>query len=195
MIDKIIELEWEFFDKVKNLEGRASCQNDFESFQIYRKAQYDIFDEILLESYYMDLKRYEEVGSNPITLKYAYMMESSDKEYFDTIKDQLPEVDEKKLQIIEQIIAIELGMREEFNEKYPNLSRGARTIYSKDDTKYDTSFETYLRGELKTYSNETLRLYGEMIVRLMREGKNFVELVQERTVKYFGYDGLDEAEK
>ena len=32
MIDEIIQLEWEQFDKVQNVGGRANCQDDFKTF-------------------------------------------------------------------------------------------------------------------------------------------------------------------
>ena len=55
LIDKIVELEWKQFDGVKNEGGRASCQNDFETFSIMRKSQYLTWTKELLSSYYNDL--------------------------------------------------------------------------------------------------------------------------------------------
>ena len=40
LVDKIIELEWEAFDQVENEGGRASCQNNWPTFQILRTSQY-----------------------------------------------------------------------------------------------------------------------------------------------------------
>lgn len=40
VIDKIIDLEFEAFDKVQNVGGRAECQNNFPMFYIMRKSQY-----------------------------------------------------------------------------------------------------------------------------------------------------------
>ena len=56
MIKEIIEREWEFFQKVQNIGGRASCQDDFETFNIQRTAQFKVFYQDVLESYLNDLK-------------------------------------------------------------------------------------------------------------------------------------------
>ena len=40
LAEKIAELEFEAFDKVKNEGGRADCQNDWATFSIMRKSQY-----------------------------------------------------------------------------------------------------------------------------------------------------------
>lgn len=35
----IIRMEWELFDKVQNIGGRASCQDQWSTFQIMRSSQ------------------------------------------------------------------------------------------------------------------------------------------------------------
>ena len=40
LVDAVVALEWKAFDKVKNLGGRADCQDDWNTFQIMRKSQY-----------------------------------------------------------------------------------------------------------------------------------------------------------
>ena len=72
-------------------------------------------------------------------------------------------MDEDQKKLIESIVAIEVTMREEVNEKYPQIASLARYTYSYEDDIENTSFETYLRGELSTYSPHTLYLYGQMI--------------------------------
>ena len=53
--------------------------------------------------------------------KYAYMMESTDPEYFSTIRDQLPAVDQQKKDFINALCDIEVSMREDMNDQYPYL--------------------------------------------------------------------------
>ena len=64
--------------------------------------------------------------------------------------------------MIEKIIAINLKWKVEIADQYPNLTERGRVIYSKEDTCNFTSFETYLRGELRTYSPNTIQLYYAM---------------------------------
>lgn len=194
MIEEIIQREWDFFQKVENIGGRASCQNDFETFYLQRKGQFEVFYPEVNEAYLEDLKLYKEIGRNPIMEKYAYMMESTEPEYYELIKKQLPQRSEDQIQIINSICQIEVSMREVFNEKYPKLSNNARNTYTSDDKKEDTSFETYLRGELSTYSSRTLYLYGRMLADMLEKDQNIVLMIQEKTVQAYGYQSLDDIE-
>lgn len=194
MIEEIIQREWDFFQEVHNIGGRASCQDNFETFYLQRKGQFEVFYPEVNESYLKDLKLYKETGRNPIMEKYAYMMESTDKAYYDTIKDQLPVRSEEQMAIINTICQIEVAMREVFDQQYPHLSSLARDTHSGDDQQENTSFETYLRGELSTYSPETLYLYGRMIANMYQNGQNMILMIQEKTVQAYGYRSLDDAE-
>ena len=194
MIEEIIQREWNFFQEVHNIGGRASCQDNFETFYLQRKGQFEVFYPEVNESYLKDLKLYKEIGRNPIMEKYAYMMESTDKDYYDTIKDQLPERSEEQMDIINTICRIEVAMREVFDQQYPRLSSLARDTHTGDDQQENTSFETYLRGELSTYSPETLYLYGRMIANMYQNGQNMILMIQEKTVQAYGYRSLDDAE-
>ena len=194
MIDEIIKIEWDFFQKVNNIGGRASCQDDFETFYLQRKGQFEVFYQNVNESYLQDLKDALKVGRNLVMEKYAYMMEYTDYDYFVTIKDQLPPILEDQRQLIDTICQIEVDMREEFNQLYPNLSALARYTHSQQDEKDETSFETYLRGELSTYSSQTLWLYGQMIVNMLKQNQNIVMSIMDKTVKAYGYKSLEEAD-
>ena len=55
LIDEVIEREWEQFQYVQNEGGRASCQDDHETFVIMRKSQFMNWTQELLESYRQDL--------------------------------------------------------------------------------------------------------------------------------------------
>ncbi|MDE5679016.1 MAG: DUF4125 family protein, partial [Lachnospiraceae bacterium] len=59
----------------------------------------------------------------------------------------------------------------------------------------DTSYETYLRGELGTYSDKMLELYGRFVVRMCQEGKNLAALTMENSAHLYGYQSLAEAEQ
>ena len=194
IIEQIVEMEWEMFQNVRNTGGRAACQDDFETFDVMRKSQFLIWDLPLLESYWQDLQEGKARGRNLVMEKYAYMMESTAPKEYEAIATGLPKISEEKQAMVEQIVAIQVGWREEFAEKYPHLSGQARIIHTSEDTLYDISFETYLRGELKTYSMQTLVLYGRRIVAFVQEQKNMTEEIMRYTTAFYGYKTLEDAE-
>lgn len=57
-----------------------------------------------------------------------------------------------------------------------------------------TSFETYTRGELETYSLRILRLLHSDMILMQEQGGNWSEVVYESLVKGSGYPSLAEAE-
>jgi hypothetical protein len=179
----IVELEWEMFSDVNNMGGKASCQEDFMTFKIMRASQAEAWSVELLRSYYDDLLQAKSQNRNLMTEKYARMMES------------LPVVDKKTLDQIERIIEINLKWKIETADKYPNLTNRGRVIYTKEDSMNSTSFETYLRGELRTYSSNTIQLYYEMMLDYSKKGENIEEVYLENTVKKYGYESLEKAEK
>lgn len=194
IIDAIVKLEWEAFDLVKNEGGRADCQNDFGTFQIMRKSQYMAWEDEVLESFLNDLLSAKEIGRNLIEEKYARQMESTDLEAYQKISLYLPQIPEDNKMLMEGIIRIQVEWMEEFAEQYPKLAGNARSIHSSEDSRYNTSFETYLRGELSTYSDNTLYLYGRMIEKYCKENKNLTFCTMQNMVKLYGYTSLEDAE-
>lgn len=195
IIEQIVEMEWEMFQNVRNTGGRAACQDDFETFDVMRKSQFLTWDLPILESYWKDLQEGKAQGRNLVMEKYAYMMESTAPKEYEAIATGLPKISEEKQAMVEQIVAIQVGWREEFAKKYPHLSGQARIIHTSEDTLYDISFETYLRGELKTYSMQTLVLYGRRIVAFVQEQKNMTEEIMRYTTTFYGYKTLEDAEQ
>ena len=84
---------------------------------------------------------------------------------------------------------------EEFALKYPHLAGNARSIHTYEDHLYNTSYETYLRGEISTYSDKMLELYGRYIVNYAKNGENPARDIMEQSVLMYGYESLEEAEK
>ncbi len=195
LVEEIVKLEWEAFDKVENEGGRASCQNNYPTFSIMRKSQYLAWDEEMLRQYMTDFKESALRGWNPITEKYARMMESTAPDRYEELKENLPVVSEEKKAIIEEIVKVQVGWMEEFAEKNPKMAQNARTIHTAQDSEYDTSYETYLRGEISTYSDEMLLLYGRFIAKLAKDGENLAEMIMTNTALLYGYASLKEAEE
>lgn len=195
LAEEIARLEFEAFDKVRNEGGRAGCQNDWFTFSIMRKSQYLTWDRTMLMQYLYDFKREYERGHNLITEKYGRMMESTAPEKYEELKKHFPELTEEKQEIIRQICDLQVQWMEEFAAEFPQLADNARSIHTSEDDSFNTSYETYLRGELGTYSDKMLELYGRYVVRYAGEGGNPVYDIMGNSVKMYGYQNLEEAER
>lgn len=195
LVDYLVALEFDTFDKTRNEGGRASCQDDFETFEIMRKSQYLTWTREMLISLICDFQENNAAGWNMITEKYGRMMESTAPEEYEKIKSRFPKVSEEKRAIVEQVVAIQVKWMEEFADKHPNVSMRGRRIHTAEDTFYATSAETYLRGELLTYSDRTLELYARFVVRLAREGKNLTEMIMYHTIQMYGYEKFEDVKE
>lgn len=195
LVEDIARLEFEAFDKVHNEGGRASCQNDWPTFSIMRKSQYLTWNRTMLLQYLYDFHREYVRGHNLIEEKYGRMMESTAPERYREMKDRFPELTEEKKRIIEQICAMQVKWMEEFARQYPALADNARSIRTSEDNPFNTSYETYLRGELGTYSDKMLELYGRYVVDYARTDRNPAYDIMRNSVSMYGYRDLDEAER
>ena len=195
LVDEIVRIEWDCFDKVHNEGGRAYCQDDWTTFNIMRKSQYLTWDDQMLHSLLNDFNAAVKRGWNMITEKYGRMEESTAPEEWERIKDSFPPIDDEQKKIIESIVAIQVGMMEEFAAKYPYSASNARIIHTFEDTAEDTSYETYLRGEISTYSPQTLVLYGRFVAALASQGRNLAHMIIENTALMYGYRSLDHMEE
>ena len=129
-----------------------------------------------------------------ITEKYGRMEESTAPEQWALIKDSFPPIDDEQKAIIESIVGIQVKMMEEFAAEYPMSASNARSIHTSEDTPDNTSYETYLRGEISTYSPKTLVLYGRFVAGLAGEGRNLARMIIENTALMYGYRSLDHME-
>ncbi|MCQ2538987.1 MAG: DUF4125 family protein [Acetatifactor sp.] len=192
---RIAKLEFEAFDKVQNEGGRAFCQNDWTTFSIMRRSQYLTWNKLMLLQYYEEFRREYALGHNLITEKYGRMMESTAPDRYEELKRFFPPISEEKKAVIEQIVAIQVGMMEAFAEEYPKAALNARSIHTYEDNAFNTSYETYLRGEISTYSDEMLLLYGRYVVECVKAGRNIARETIENTAKLYGYRDISELEK
>ena len=122
------------------------------------------------------------------------MKYSAPKEY-EVIKNYLPEIPQEKKELIKKIVKIYLHWEEEIIEKYPKLTSKGRPLNSKYDTPNYTSIETYLKGELSSYSIKTLKLYYEYIQNCISNNINLAENNLENIVLEKGYKTIEEAEE
>ena len=195
IIESIIRMEWEFFDKVENEGGRASCQDDWETFSKMRRSQYMAWSLPLLESWKADLVGAREEGRNPLTEKYGYMMCISDPEGNIETARRLPPVPQEKRETARRIVDRLIPHNETFRAKYPRVSGLGRPIRTSEEPAAGrTSIETYELGELWTYSQKTLELFEVNLDTFKKEGRSYPETVVEYGLRLRGFKGLEEAE-
>ena len=191
LVERVVKLEFQAFDQVKNEGGRAYCQNDWPTFSVMRKSQYLTWDRTMLMQYLYDFNREFAIGHNLITEKYGRMMESTAPDKYAELEKHFPEIPEEKKAVIEQIVSLQMNMAEEFARDYPKVAVNARNLHTYEDNLIDTSYETYLRGEISTYSDKMLQLYAGFVIRCVREEINIARETIENTARLYGYPDLD----
>ncbi|MDY6918203.1 MAG: DUF4125 family protein [Chloroflexota bacterium] len=172
LIEEILKLEFDMFQRVPTVSPTV-CQESEGGFRLVRGSGFETWSEATLESYRDDLLRAMGEGRNLLTEKYARM------------DDLIPCLNFNPL--IDDIIKIESEWQSEARSKYPRILGGGEACQAE-------GFETYLRGELETYSDQTLDLYYRDISQGLREGRN---LAEERYLKMslkLGYSSLEEHE-
>ena len=195
IIEAMIEIEWEMFQHTENLGGRASCQDDFETFYIMRGSQYANWTDEMRSCWLSFLKESQREGRNLVAEKYGRMMQFTNLHHYNKhIKPFIPSVPQSHYNIINTIVEAQIGWEKEFAAKYPKLSMAGRPVTSEGDLSGFTSMETYSRGELETYPAELLNLYAAYVQQLKEEGRNLSMMIQQTTVLMYGYDTIEEAE-
>lgn len=194
-IEKIIKIEWEMFQKVENMGGRASCQDDFETFYIMRFSQYGSWPGKMVECYAKFVEKCRLSGRNLLTEKYARMMEFTHPDYYiKNIAPVLPEVPEANKVFIDKIVKSMIDWETDFSKKYPKLAGVSRPVTADGDMSGFTSMETYARGELATYPLTLLELYAAYTDQLDAEGNSLSLINQQIMVNMYGYDTIEDAE-
>ena len=196
LIFDIAKTEWELFQNVQNTGGRASCQNDPDTFFKMRMSQWMVYSEETLKSYQRDLENSIKEGRNLIFEKYGFMMETTYPEEFEGIKEHLPKVSPEMEKMIDGMADIHVKWDKEVYEKYPHIRENGRVFRSSEDSVQNgSSSESYLKGEYKTYSRETVELIYKQVKQAVDAGENLLEKIIENEVRFYGYQSLEDAEK
>jgi len=193
-IQEIIQEEWLQFQLIQNRGGRAGCQDDWKQFEIMRKSQFMTWPEPILDSYFKDLQNAKTEGRNLLFEKYAWMMESTSPEEFQEIQGSLPEIAWIRKSRIDRTAYIQARWGEAFASEYPCIAGGGRIFYTKDDKPWATSIETYTRGELLSYSENTEAQYSEFILNHEEQGVNLTKAVRGNMVRLNGFQSLEHCE-
>ncbi len=155
LIPDVVSNEWEMFTNTNNIGRRSSCQDQKGNFIASRAAYWNIFDEQVLSSYLNDLSN------------------AKDPDYIKTIKHLLGPVTDKKLNLVDSIMLIYMKWEESLISSSLDIKN--RVLYKQYDSKDNTSVETYMSGELTSYSEETLSLILAQFLKNVSDGENPVK--------------------
>lgn len=195
LVRKIVENEWEVFDKVDGIDGRAPCQEDKETFTIMRSSQFLAWNNQMIRSYMLDFQGAKLNNRNIVAEKYAHMMQYTDPDNYKQLCHQLPKIPQEQLDLIEIIVGKQMSLMKVLSGQYPKFVESGRALESKDDVPDNASYETYLRGELSSYGLNTVKLYLNWLEDNEKEGINTGKLFMENVAKQYGYPDLESAEE
>ena len=195
LLKQIVDLEWEMFSAVESLDSRPSCQDDRAGFEIMRRSQYGPWPGELLAEYLAFLVDARAGRRNVVTEKYARMMKSTHPSEYAALEERLPPVSAGAAALVGECIRLHLKWKNDFDIKYPCLKNRGRVLESRGDSPLNTSFETYLEGELSTYPPDLLRQYRNFLANLEAGGLNLAEMIMRETAKLYGYLSLEELEE
>jgi len=179
IIEAILDLELEMFLNVPS-DGENSCQHNPEGFKFHRRVQFSVWSQATLDNYRQDLIAARKNDENLMTVKYARM------------QGLLPCRNDNPL--IDRLVRMKMGWQAEMLRRFPALLGRGRPLTGSEGDDPMTSFETYARCELETYSGGTLsRLYADMCA-MRNRGINASEEIYRLQAEKSGFASLEEAE-
>ena len=114
MIEAIIDIEWDMFQHTRNIDGRAGCQDDFETFYIMRGSQYANWTDEMRTCWLEFLKEcwmQEADGRrNLVAEKYGRMMQFTDLHYYNKhVAPYIPAVPQDNYRHINAIVRAQIA--------------------------------------------------------------------------------------
>ena len=180
IIGQVLELELVMFLAVPTIH-KYGCQEDPDGFRIHRRAQFSGWSTETLKSYRADLLWARDSGRNLVAIKYARMDSLVPCENFSPI--------------IDAIVDLAVADQRQFIADYPRLMRSGRPLGKEGNAQGLTSFETYLRCELETFSEKTLQLLYVDILALREIGSNLSEATYRSLAELLGFKSLESLEE
>lgn len=194
-INKIITLEWKMFSSVNEGGPKASCQDDPVTFEGMRRAQFSAWSDEAVDCYLNDVESATATGRNLAMEKYIHMMKTTMPVQYEQLLDRVVYPSPAAVETAEKITAKMIEQTAILHEKYPYVSGSGRPLYSSADFQGFTSVETYQKGELFTYSENTLNALWKHLCALEAEGKSLAKIILENSVTFYGYNDIDQAEE
>lgn len=96
--------------------------------------------------------------------------------------------------VIDAIVRIKMNWQADMMRRFPAIMGNARPLDSASDDRRITSFETYARGELATYSDATLAALHADLQDLLAQDINASEQIYRLQAEQSGFDSLEAAE-
>lgn len=193
-VQTIVALEWDMFQAVNEGGPRASCQNDRSTFEGMRRGQFEAWSEDVRASYLSDLRSAVSAGRNLVNEKYIHMMEHSSPDRYEILSGSIPMPDAQVRELASRIADKLIGQTEVLASQFPRVCGTARPLRSTEDSRDETSVESYQTGELLTYSAKTLELLKRHLLALDEEGRSLARILLENSVRFGGFASLEEAE-
>ena len=175
LIISIIQQEWPLFNKTQNVGQRSFCQDQMANFIVSRHAYWSMYSTPVLQSYLHDLEVARMKGQNLITYKYGYMMAYTHPDEFLTIQDKLPPISTVKQSLVTAIMTIYMKWELEIQKEMPGFDTTHRPIGAVNNSQTHTSVETYMTGELQSYSESTLE---NILAHFLQCSKNAINPVK-----------------
>jgi hypothetical protein len=194
-VDRIVAIEWEMFQRVNEDGPRAECQENPNIFKAMREGQFNAWSDAAASSYLSDLERAARDGRNLVAEKYIHMMKNTDPFSYEKLAAGITPPDSKVLALADEIADRLLRQTARVAEQFPGIIAAGRPLRSDEDGFDSTSVETYQKGELMTYSENTLVELRNHIDALEREGVPLARLILENYAGYYGYETLEDAEE
>jgi hypothetical protein len=180
LLRQVLAREEEMFLAVPT-DGPCACKDDPANFLVNRRAQFRAWSAEALESYRDDLVQAKRGRRNLMTYKYARMA------------NMIPCGNDDPF--IDAIVRRQKEWQEELSRAYPSFMSGARPLETTGVPGGQTSFETYLRAEMETFSPKTLARLFQEIERKKAAGINMSEEVYGYLLEEKGLPPLPEMEK
>lgn len=191
--EKIVSIEWNMFSAVNEGEERASCQEDRATFEGMRAAQIDAWSDEAAASYLVDLETAANCGRNLVEEKYIHMMKTTEPDQYAALLPRVVLPSTEAMELAKNLSDLMLEQTKALHEEYPYITGRGRPLYAEFDI-LTTSVETYQLCELMTYSVRTLNALHAHATAMEADGISISRRILENTIKFYGYDSLEQAE-